>query len=209
MSPDVLRPQDGVEPLVLASGSAARAKLLAEAGLRCEARPALVDEAEVKAALSAEGATAYHAAETLAELKAIRVARDAPGALVIGADQMLECDGEWFDKPADRAAAAQTLRSLSGRPHRLISAVCVVRDGERLWHHTEHATLFVRPLSGDFIEAYLDAAGDAALSSVGAYQLEGLGAQLFARIDGDYFAILGLPLLPLLDFLRGRGVLLR
>ncbi len=195
------------QALILASASATRARLLADAGLDCPTVPAAVDEGEVKAALKGEGATAYQAAETLAELKAVRVSRDHPRALVIGADQMLDCDGDWFDKAADRDAARATLQALSRRTHRLVSGVCIVEEGRRIWHHTDHATLTMRPLSAPFIDAYLDAEGDRVLGSVGAYRLEGLGAQLFARVQGDYFTVLGLPLLPLLDFLRGRGVL--
>ncbi len=193
-------------PVILASASPSRLRLVAEAGLDIPSEAALVDEAEVKTALSAEGADAAQAAETLAELKARRVARRHAGALTIGADQILECNDVWFDKPADLAHAAAHLRSLSGRSHSLISAVCVVRDGARLWHHIDRARLVMRPLTDTFIEAYLAALGERALQSVGAYQLEGLGVQLFSRVEGDYFTILGLPLLPLLDFLRNHKV---
>ncbi len=200
-------PAEAAAPeVVLASASPSRRRLLAHAGvaLRCEA--ANVDEDTVKAALKAEGATPEQAAETLAELKAQRISRRCETALVIGADQMMDCNGVWFDKPLDRDHAAAHLSALSGKEHRLITAVCVVRDGVRLWHHLESARLRMRRLSDDFVEDYLDAVGDAALSSVGAYQLEGLGAQLFESIEGDYFTILGLPLLPLLDFLRRHRV---
>ena len=193
--------------LILASASPSRAAVMRQAGLAALSEPARVDETEVKAALRAEGAEAREIAEALAELKAQKVSRRRPGAYVVGADQMLECDGVWFDKPVDLAQAARHLRSLSGRTHKLVSAVCVVRDGERLWHYVAEARLTVRPLSEDFIAAYLAAVGPAALASVGAYQLEGLGAQLFSRVEGDYFTILGLPLLPLMDFLRNHGVL--
>jgi septum formation protein len=115
---------------------------------------------------------------------------------------MLECDGRWFDKPADRAAARAQLRALSGRSHSLHSAACVARDGERLWLEVTQAKLAMRELSDGFLDAYLDAAGPAVTHSVGAYQLEGLGVQLFRAIDGDHFTVLGLPLLPLLAFLR-------
>ncbi len=192
--------------VVLASASPSRRRLLADAGVPASCEIAQVDEDEVKRALKAEGATPEQAAETLAELKAQRVSRRRAAALVIGADQMMECNGVWFDKPPDRDHAAAHLRALSGKPHRLITAVCVVRDGTRLWHHLEQAQLRMRPLSDDFIECYLDAVGDAATTSVGAYQLEGLGAQLFDSVEGDYFTILGLPLLPLLDFLRRHEV---
>ena len=193
-------------PLVLASASTSRAALMHQAGLAAVSEPARVDESEVKASLAHEGANAAAVAETLAELKAQKVSRRHPGALVIGADQLLDCEGAWFDKPTDLAEAASHLRALSGRTHTLVSCACVVRDGSRLWHHVDRARLEVRPLSDRFITDYLAAVGPAALDSVGAYQLEGLGAQLFARVEGDYFTILGLPLLPLLDFLRNHGV---
>ncbi len=198
-------PAAAAPEVVLASASPSRRRLLADAGVAASCETAQVDEDEVKRALKAEGATPEQAAETLAELKAQRVSRRHAAALVIGADQMMECGGVWFDKPPDRDHAAAHLRALSGKEHRLITAVCVVRDGTRLWHHLEQACLRVRPLSDRFIEDYLDAVGDSALTSVGAYQLEGLGAQLFESVEGDYFTILGLPLLPLLDFLRRHG----
>jgi hypothetical protein len=127
--------------------------------------------------------------------------------LVIGADQVLECDGVLFDKPVDLAAARAQLLALRGRTHRLVSAVVLARDGQRAWHHVDRADLTMRDFSAGFLDHYLESSGDAVLSSVGAYQLEGRGVQLFVRIDGDYFSILGLPLLPLLDILREQGVL--
>jgi septum formation protein len=196
-------------PVVLASASRARLELLRRAGLNAHAEPAHVDEEEVKASLRAENAEAAVAAETLSELKAQKVSRRHPQALVIGADQILDCAGEWFDKPPDRRRAAADLRALSGKEHMLVTAVCVVHGGARLWHHRETARLTMRPLSEGFIEAYLDAVGADALGSVGAYQIEGLGAQLFSSVDGDYFSILGLPLLPLLEFLRNHGIMAR
>ena len=192
--------------LILASGSATRAALLRNAGLAFEQIAAAVDETELKRSMRAEGADAAATAMALAELKAKRVSERQPGALVIGADQMLVADGKWFDKPGDRAAAKAQLLALAGKSHRLISAACVLRDGERLWGRHEHATLLMRPFGEAFVERYLDAAGETATHSVGAYQLEGLGGQLFQRVDGDYFVVLGLPLLALLDFLRGRGI---
>jgi len=194
--------------LVLASQSPTRRKLLQDAGVPVALadRPG-VDEDEVKAAFRADGAGPADVAEALAEMKAQRVSARHGGALVVGADQMLECDGVWFDKPADRDGAAAHLRALSGKTHRLIACAVVVKDGTRIWHHLDSAELTVRPLGEDFIARYLDAVGDAALQSVGAYQLEGLGAQLFSRVRGDYFTVLGLPLLPLMDLLRNHGVL--
>ncbi len=194
------------QPVILASASRTRRLMLEQAGLEIVPEPARVDEEEVKLSLKAAGMKPEEVAEALAELKAARVAARYPGVHVIGADQMLECGGDWFDKPSDRAAAAAQLRRLSGRTHRLISAAVVFHNGVRIWHGTDHATLTMRPLTEDFIERYLDALGDAALESVGGYQLEGLGAQLFTKVTGDFFTILGLPLLPLLGFLRGRGV---
>jgi septum formation protein len=197
----------GAPSLVLASASTARARLLAEAGLAVRCQAAAVDEEGMKAALKAEGATPAQVAETLAELKAQRVASKYPGALVIGADQMLSCNEVWFDKPPDRDHAAAQLRALSGKTHTLWTTVCVVRNGSRIWHHNAAARLTMRTLSDAFIEAYLAAVGPAVTTSVGAYHLEGLGAQLFAKVEGDFFTILGLPLLPLLDFLRSNKAL--
>ncbi|MFC5358430.1 Maf family protein [Azospirillum himalayense] len=181
--------------------------MLERAGVRVTLAPAAVDEEEIKLAARAEGAPVEDVAEALAELKAQRVTRKHPGALVIGADQMLECEGRWFDKPADRDAARVQLQDLRGKTHRLVSCAVVIRDGERLWHHVDRARLTMRPFSDAFLESYLNAAGDDVLGSVGAYHLEGLGAQLFHRVDGDFFTILGLPLLPLLGFLRVHGVI--
>ncbi|CAO3408101.1 Maf family protein [Azospirillum largimobile] len=192
--------------LVLASGSRTRAAMLEQAGVSAILDKPLVDEDEVKAAGRAEGVPADAVAEALAELKAQRITRRHPGALVVGADQMLECEGRWFDKPADRAAARAQLLDLRGKTHRLVSCAVVVRDGERMWHKVDSARLTMRNFTEDFLDDYLDRVGDDVLHSVGAYQLEGLGAQLFQRVEGDFFTILGLPLLPLLGFLRVHGV---
>jgi septum formation protein len=195
--------------LVLASASAARAAMLAAAGVPFEQHPAAVDETEIKEALRADGVAPGDAALALAELKARRVASGSPADLVLGADQILTCEGQWFDKPRDLAEARAQLASLAGRRHELWTAAIVIRDDARLWHEIAQARLWLRPCSDAFFDAYLDAVGDRALGSVGAYQIEGLGVQLFARVDGDRFAILGLPLIGLLECLRVQGVLLR
>jgi septum formation protein len=203
------QPLQGRRPaaVVLASASRARAAMLVQAGVGCTPHPANVDEDEVKRSLRATGTDVAGVAQALAVLKAENTSRRHPGALVIGADQMLDCDGVWFDKPTGRDGARSTLYALRGRDHRLISAAVVVCDGVRVWQHTDDAVLTMRRLTDEYVERYLDAVGEAAWSSVGAYQLEGLGAQLFQRVEGDFFTVLGLPLLPLLDFLRTRGVL--
>jgi len=191
-------------PLILASQSAARVALLTAAGLRFEARPARVDEAAVKQACRAEGADAAETALTLAGLKAQRI-RD-PDALVIGADQLLVCGGAWFDKPADLDAARVHLRALRGQVHRLVTAVVCLRGGQEVWRHVTEPQLRMRVFSDVFLEDYLAAEGGAVLSCVGAYRLEGLGLHLFDSVQGEHSAILGLPMLPLLGFLRQHGV---
>ncbi len=204
IKPLALSEDDDVQ-LVLASASAARRMVLLRAGIAGIVDPAHIDEAEVKTALKAEGATAMQAAETLAELKARHVARRHPGALVIGADQILDCEGTWYDKPQDLDQARDHLRALAGKSHSLETAVCVLRDGTRLWHHNARAILRMRDFSDGFLTAYIETVGEHVLASVGAYRLEGSGIQLFETIEGDYFTILGLPLLPLLGFLRAQG----
>jgi septum formation protein len=196
-----------VTPVVLASTSRARAAILTGAGVAHAAVGADVDEGEAKAALLGSGAGPREIANHLAEAKALKVSRQRPGALVIGADQTLDLDGKLFDKPADLAEARGHLSVLRGRSHRLHSAVAAARDGAALWRELESPRLEMRAFSDAFLDGYLARNGAAALSSVGCYQLEGEGAQLFDRIEGDYFAILGLPLLPLLGFLRRQGAL--
>lgn len=192
--------------LILASQSAARRRMLEAAGVVFEAGSALLDEEEAKAGLAAAGFGPRDTAEMLAEMKAKSVA--APGALVIGADQILELDdGTMLNKPASREDALAQLRALSGQTHYLHSAAVVVEQGERVWGETESVAMDVRPLGEAFLQAYLDAEYEAIGHSVGGYRIEGLGAQLFEEIDGSHFAVLGLPLLPLLAYLRERGLL--
>jgi len=197
------------EPLlILASASTARRAVLTAAGLAFETQPAHIDEAAVKQGALAEGVSADETALLLAELKAERVARRAPGALVIGADQILVCGDRRFDKPANLDDARTHLLALRGQAHKLVTAIVCLRDGARIWHHVARPRLVMRGFSDRFLDAYLAAEGDALLSSVGAYRLEGLGVHLFDRIEGEHAAILGLPLLPLLGFLRQHGVVM-
>jgi septum formation protein len=196
-------------PLILASASTARANMLRAAGVEIEIVPSRVDEGELKLSLQQQKADVETAAIALAELKALQVSRSKPGRLVLGADQMLDCEGAWFDKPDSKAAARTQLLTLRDKTHRLTSAAVLARDGQRIWHHAATAKLTMRAFTDPFLEQYLDQAGDAVLSSVGAYQLEGLGAQMFKQIDGDFFTILGLPLLPVLDILREQNMLPR
>ncbi len=192
-------------PLVLASKSAIRRSLLQTAGVPVEIRPADLDERglETRSPEQTPGAIAA----LLAREKASAIARSMPGRLVLGADQVLGLEGKRFAKPADRATARAQLRELSGRSHQLFSAIAFVKDDAVLCERVDVARLTMRALSDRFLDTYLDAVGDAATASVGAYQLEGLGVQLFDRVDGDYFTVLGLPLLPALDFLRSHGCL--
>jgi septum formation protein len=193
--------------LILASASASRAAMLRAAGLDFDIVPARVDEEEIKLALKADGANVRDTATALAELKAHRVSHGATQDFVIAADSMLDCGGRWYDKPADMQAAREQLQSLRGKTHDLVSAAVLARGGSVIWRHVDVAKLTMRNFSDSFLDAYLAQAGDAVLQSVGCYQLEGLGTQLFSRIQGDFFTILGLPLLPLLDILRENKVL--
>lgn len=199
--------QNPTPPVILASASSARRALLDAAGISFSAQPARIDEQAVKQSARADCASAADAALALAELKAARIAQRTPEALVIGADQILVCDQAWFDKPPDLVAARSQLRSLRGKTHVLATAVACHRGGRRVWQHVAQPRLTMRAFSDEFLDAYLAAEGDSVLSSVGAYRLESLGVHLFDRIEGNHSDILGLPLLPLLGFLRQHGVL--
>ncbi len=192
--------------LILASGSMARRTLLANAGVPFEAIPAELDERAAERPLAEAGAPPEDIAEALAMAKASLVGESHLDDLVIGADQVLALGEERLDKPADMEAARRQLLRLSGRTHHLHSAVACARGGDIVWRHAESAALTMRALAPAFVGRYLAEAGPDALGSVGAYQIEGRGIQLFEAIEGDYFAILGLPLLPLLVFLRAEGV---
>jgi septum formation protein len=193
------------KPLILASQSRARQTLLAQAGIAFEAIPADLDE---RALQQASGlSSAEEIAALLARAKAVSVSSKHAGRLVVGADQTLSLGKKLFSKPADRAQAAEQLRALAGRTHELHSAFAAACDGEILFAEVAVARMTMRPLSEASVSAYLDEAGDEVTASVGAYQLEGLGVHLFERVEGDHFTVLGLPLLPLLTFLRSRGLL--
>ncbi len=193
--------------MILASASAARRAVLAAAGLVFDIEVAAIDEAAVKAGALAERMSALKTAIVLAELKAERVARRAGDALVIGCDQLLVCDGVWFDKPGDVDEARRHLQALRGRSHELVTAVVCLRGGERIWHHVARPRLTMRGFSDTLLEGYLAAEAMHVTQCVGAYRLEGPGVQLFDAVDGEHAAILGLPLLALLGFLRQHGVL--
>lgn len=189
--------------IVLASTSTIRYDMLLHAGVTIGKVVApCVDEFSAKAEMRERNPGAASIALHLAELKALAVSTGEAGAVVIGADQTLDCDGTLFDKPRNLAEAGSHLRKLRGCTHRLETAVACARNGVIIWSHVEPALLTIRPLSEEFIATYLAAEGTAVCQSVGAYRLEGRGAQLFDRIEGDFFAILGLPLLSLLNFLR-------
>ena len=193
------------QPLILASQSAVRKSLLANAGIAVETVPADIDERAIQqtSGLKDPGSIA----SLLAGEKAAFISTKYPGRYVVGADQTLALGEQLFSKPANRAAAAAQIATLSGQTHALHSAVSVVKDGVTLFSHVSVARMTMRPLTGSEIAAYIDEAGDAVTASVGAYQLERTGVHLFERIDGDHFTILGLPLLPLLGFLRSRNLL--
>jgi septum formation protein len=193
------------QPLVLASRSAVRRALIEAAGVPLEIAPADIDERAVERRAGA--GTAANVASLLAREKSRAGCAGFKGRLVVGADQTLALGRQRFTKPVDRDTAREQLHTLAGRTHELHSAIAVARDGRVVFGHVDTAKLTVRSLSESFIDAYLDAAGDSVMASVGGYQLEGLGSHLFERIEGDYFTILGLPLFALLGFLRREGCL--
>lgn len=191
---------------LLASHSASRKAMLAAAGVPFAAVSSGVDEESAKASLA--GFNARDLADALAELKALRVAARHPQALVLGSDSVVALeDGTLLDKPVDRDQAAAHLRRLSGQRHELVSAAVIAEDGRAVWRVVDRARMHVRPLSAAFIESYLNAEWPTIAGCVGCYRIEGPGAQLFSRIEGSHFTVLGLPLLPVLDYLRVRGVM--
>ncbi len=198
--------QSATPRLILASGSEARASLLRTAGLAVEIRPSAVDEPAIKRRSAADGLSPAQTALRLAGCKAASIAD--PDSLVIGADQILVCDGRWFDKPVDLAAARTALQTLRGRSHTLHTAIVCRQQGQMVWRHVAEPRLQMRQLSDAFLDRYLTLEGDRLLSCVGAYRLEATGVQLFESVEGEHAAILGLPMLALLAFLRGHGVLL-
>lgn len=194
-------------PIILASGSQIRREILQSAGLGFSVKTSRVDEAAIKAAMLQENAAPRDIADALAEAKAVKVSRIEQG-FVIGADQIMVMDGQIYDKPKTMSEAKDRLLSMRGKPHFLVGAVVVCEDGVPVWRHMSKTTLHVRDFSARFLDDYLAAEGEEVLSSVGAYKFEGRGAQLFSKVEGDFFSILGLSLLPLLDYLRTRGVIL-
>jgi septum formation protein len=193
--------------LILASQSASRRAMLDAAGVDYAAIPAHADEASVKAAMLAEGQPPRNIADALAELKAVKISARSGPALVIGSDSVVSVAGQLFDKPTHREDASDHLHAFSGKEMRLSSAVVVAEGGSPVWRHVEEAVLLVRPLTANFIDAYLDAEWPAISGCVGCFRMEGRGVQLFAQVRGDHFTILGMPLIPLLGYLRTRGAL--
>ncbi|GAA0597585.1 Maf-like protein [Paenochrobactrum glaciei] len=193
--------------LILASKSPFRAQLLNNAGLTFGTENADIDERAVEAPLYRSGATPEDVAMVLAEAKALAVSEKHPDAIIIGCDQTLSLGDEIFHKPADLEEAGKNLLKLSGKTHQLNSGIVLVKNGETIWRHVAIAYMTMRPLQPEFIGRYLERIGDNALSSVGAYQVEGEGIQLFEKIEGDYFTIIGLPLLPLLQKLREESLI--
>ncbi|MEZ5753377.1 MAG: nucleoside triphosphate pyrophosphatase [Paracoccaceae bacterium] len=196
-----------MQPLILASASAIRQQLLANAGIPVQAIPARVDEETIRTALEAEGAKPRDMADTLAEMKARKLAERHPDAVVIGCDQVLDFQGRVFSKPENPDAARAQLTALRGQTHRLFSAVVLYQSARPVWRHMGEVRLTMRAFSDAYLDDYLSRNWDEVRHCVGAYQLEGEGARLFAQVEGDYFSVLGLPLLPLLNYLGQRGLI--
>lgn len=193
--------------LILASASATRANLLRCAGIPFETRPAHIDEDTIKDSMLADGADARAIADALAEAKALRISLSCPGELILGADQVLDFDSELISKSPDLEAAAILLRRLRGKAHKIVTAAVLARDGVPIWRHLTVATMTMRDFSEAFLADYLADEGEGVLASVGCFQIERRGLQLFSRIDGDYYSILGLPMIPLLTALRTQGII--
>ena len=188
--------------IILASGSGARREILRNAGLDFDVVPADIDEESVKDRMRLEGCSALETAQALADLKARKVSKVHTRALVIGADQMLECNGSWFDKPRSVDGARSQLMKLRGQKHELLSGITVAQCGKVMFRHGVTSGLTMRSFSESFLDSYLQSESQNVCKSVGGYRIEGFGIQLFSSVTGSYFDILGLPLLPLLDFLR-------
>lgn len=197
------------QTLILASESASRKAMLSAAGVPFTAVAAHIDETAILQSMLAENASPRDIADALAELKAVKISRGATGALVLGGDQMLECDGRLYEKARTIAEARETLLALRGKKHRLISAAVIARDGAAIWRHIDDATLTMRDFSGAFLDDYMSKAGSILTGGVGAYESEGLGLQLFSSIRGDSYTIRGMPLLPILEALRNHGIIPR
>ena len=191
--------------LILASASTVRASLLDGAGLNFRTMPSNIDESSIKKLMNNKGAGPT--AQKLAEQKAKFVSNQNSDAYVVGCDQLLDCDGEWFDKPTDVVDLRRQLLSLRGREHSLLTSICIFHQQSCIWSFTDSSTLRMRNFSESFLEHYISSSGSSALQCVGGYKLEGLGAQLFEKVEGDYFSILGLPLFPLLEVLRSYRVI--